>query len=264
MMLVRVSLLLALVCLFPVTASAKSLCDKGDELSAIRGNGLCLAIKTFNADFKRDFQPTLVVMLHGDLAKGGKALYHIQRMREVARDDRYVAVAIIRPGYIGDRNRKSDGSNHGRRDSYTKRYNLAVGEIIQKLKKLHNAGRVIVVGHSGGAAMTAVIVTMFPDVADKAILVSCPCNIPRWTKVRRWRSWKRSMSPISFVDKVPSGTEVVAITGKKDRNTFPGLATEYVSRLKKRDINARLIIVDNAAHDLDDMLWYPTSKEIWE
>ena len=255
---------IVLFSILPFSASAKSLCDDGDELSAVRGNGLCLAIRTFNADFKRDFQPTLVVMLHGDLPKGGAALYHIERMREVARDEKIVSVAIIRSGYTGYKRRKSEGSNHGRRDSYTKRNNQAAGEVIQKLKKLHNACRIIVIGHSGGAAMAAVIITMFPELVDKAILVSCPCNIALWTKARRWRPWKRSLSPFSFVAKVPLSTEVVAITGKKDRNTFPKLAAQYVSSLKKRNIKAKLIIVENAAHDFADTLWYPTSKEIWE
>jgi predicted secreted Zn-dependent protease/pimeloyl-ACP methyl ester carboxylesterase len=247
----------------PAVTAKKALCDMGNELAAVAGNGLCLAIRTFNADPKRDFQPTLVVMLHGDISKGGPADYHIRRMRELAQDEKIVSVAMIRPGYNDQKGRKSEGSNYGRKDSYTKDNNMAVGEAIQHLKNLHNAQRVILVGHAGGAAMAGVIIGMFPGLVDKAILVSCPCNIALWRKMRRGKPWKRSLSPSSYIKKIPLGTEVVAITGKHDRNTRPRLATEYVSSLKKRNIKAKLIIADRAAHRFDEILWYPTSEEIW-
>lgn len=260
---IRTIVLIILLSILPASTSAKSLCDTGDELTAVRGNGLCLVIETFNADPKRDFQPALVVMLHGDLPKGGPATYHISRMLWLAKENEMiVSVAMIRPGFYYNKGRKSEGSNYGRRDSYTKRNNMAVGEAIKKLKALHNAQRVVLVGHSGGAAMAGVIIGMFPGLVDKAILVSCPCNITRWIKMRKWRPWKRSLSPSSFVGKIPLSTEVVAITGKKDRNTFPGLASKYVASLKKRNIKAKLLIVDYAEHDFDGVLWYRTSEEI--
>lgn len=259
--LIHATLLVALLSLFPVTVSAKSLCDKGDQFSAISGDGLCLVITTYNADLKRDYQPTLVVMLHGDISSGGPANYHVPHMLEIAQNDRIVAVAIVRPGYSGGKGRKSDGSNYGRRDSYTKRNNTAVGEAITKLKKLHNANRVVLIGHSGGAAMAGVIIGMFPGLVDKAILVSCPCNISQWRKMRGRKAWKRSLSPSSFVGKIPQSTEVVVIVGKKDKNTRPRLSIDYVASLKKKKIKAKLSILELGGHNFNAVLPQAT---IWE
>ncbi|GBF27253.1 hypothetical protein MnTg02_02300 [bacterium MnTg02] len=259
--LIHATLLVALLAIFPVSASAKSLCDRGDQFSAIRGGGLCLATKTFNAVPNRKFQPTLVVMLHGDISKGGPANYHTPLMLEIAQNDKIVSVAIIRPGYSDKNGRKSVGSNYGRSDNYTKRNNAAIGEAISKLKKLHNAKRVVLIGHSGGAAMTGVIIGMFPGLVDKAILVSCPCNIARWRKMKRRRPWRRSLSPSSFVGKISLSTEVVVIVGKKDRNTPPRLSIDYVASLKKRKIKAKLLILEFGEHRFKRAL---SRAVVWE
>ncbi len=84
---IRTIILTILLSIVPASASVKSLCDTGNELTAVRGNGLCLVIETFNADPKRDFKPTLVVMLHGDLSKGGPATYHISIMLWLAKEN---------------------------------------------------------------------------------------------------------------------------------------------------------------------------------
>jgi dipeptidyl aminopeptidase/acylaminoacyl peptidase len=47
---------------------------------------------------------------------------------------------------------------------------------------------------------------------------------------------------------VPKTTEVVAITGSEDDNTFPALAQDYVARLEARGLPARFVPVEGAGH----------------
>ncbi|MDA7948477.1 MAG: alpha/beta hydrolase [Hyphomicrobiaceae bacterium] len=239
-----------------VIAAASPSCDGEIQHTAVKGGELCLAITTFNADPNRTYQPTLVVMLHGDLSKGGPATYHVPHMQGLSQNERIVSVAMVRPGYTDGKGGKSEGSNHRRRDSYTKPNITATGEAIANLKKRHNAKRVVLIGHSGGAAMAGVIIGMFPDLVDKAILVSCPCNIRRWRK-----RWKRSLSPSSFVNKVPATTEVIVVVGKKDRITSRKLSADYAASLKKRNINVKLSVVESAGHNFDRSL---AQAALWE
>jgi dipeptidyl aminopeptidase/acylaminoacyl peptidase len=83
---------------------------------------------------------------------------------------------------------------------------------------------------------------------DAAVLVSCPCDIARWLRNHRRPPWPRRLSPDFFVARVPKTTEVVAITGTLDDNTFPALAEDYVERLARRGIPARFVAVAGAGH----------------
>ena len=40
----------------------------------------------------------------------------------------------------------------------------------------------ILAGHSGGSAITASLIALYPHLVDHAVIVSCPCNINAWRK----------------------------------------------------------------------------------
>jgi pimeloyl-ACP methyl ester carboxylesterase len=159
-----------------------------------------------------------------------------------------VAVALLRPGYVDDTGRKSEGSTFDRSDNYTAANVTAIAGAIDALKKSYRARRVIYVGHSGGAAIGGVLIGRRPGLVDAAVLVSCPCDIPRWLAARGHPPWTRSLSPDFFVSRVPTTTEVVAITGTADDNTFPALAEDYAARLAARGVPARFVPVRGAGH----------------
>jgi pimeloyl-ACP methyl ester carboxylesterase len=212
----------------------------------VYGGGLCLAAETFGAR-SAGAAPVLIVVVHGDISDGGAATYHAGFARTLSRAG-IVVVALIRPGYWDAAGRTSQGDAHGRKDNYTARNIAAIGGAIDVLKKHYRARRVVYVGHSGGAAIGGVLIARQRGLVDAAVLVSCPCDIPRWLKARGYAPWTRSESPAFHAYRVPVTTEVVAITGAADDNTAPGLAEDYVASLKKRGVRARFEAVEGAGH----------------
>jgi pimeloyl-ACP methyl ester carboxylesterase len=215
------------------------------------GGGVCLAAQTFGAE-QAGASPVLVVVVHGDISDGGAATYHAELAKALARPG-VVAVALLRPGYTDARGRSSEGSTLGREDNYTAANIAAIAGAVDALRKHYPARRVIYVGHSGGAAIGGVLIGRRPGLIDTAVLVSCPCDIARWLRQHRRPPWTRSLSPDFFIPRVPKTTEVVAITGANDENTFPALAEDYVARLARRGVDARFVAVAGAGHGFSGM-----------
>lgn len=239
-------ILAAIACFFAATAAFAACPPDSAIADYVYGGGLCLAAETFGAE-SAGASPILIVVLHGDISDGGAATYHARFARTLARPG-VVVVALIRPGYWDAAGRTSQGNNYDRKDNYTAENIGAIGAAIDALKKHYRARRVIYVGHSGGAAIGGVLIGMRRGLVDAAVLVSCPCDIPRWLKAHRYPPWTRSLSPDSYVPRVPPTTEVVAITGAADENTAPKLAQDYVVTLRKRGVRARFEAVDGVGH----------------
>ena len=55
--------------------------------------------------------------------------------------------------------------------------------VIKKLKKKYQLEHTLIVGHSGGAAITGILSGRFPKLIDEAILISCPCVVPHGEKI---------------------------------------------------------------------------------
>jgi dipeptidyl aminopeptidase/acylaminoacyl peptidase len=217
----------------------------------VLGGGLCQAITTFGADTAGD-KPLLIVVVHGDISDGGAATYHIDFARTLARPGA-VVVALTRPGYTDDRGRTSEGHTYGRQDNYTADSIAAVRGAITALKTHYHPRRVIYVGHSGGAAIGGVLIGKSRRLIDAAVLVSCPCDIPRWLRERRQPVWSRSESPSRYAARISPTTRVIVIGGEKDTNTFPAQASSYVGSLQRRGIDARFVPVAGAGHGLSSL-----------
>jgi len=188
--------------------------------------------------------------LHGDVSSGGPASYHFpfaQKLAETPDAQDLVVVAMVRPGYPDGAGNTSTGDAFDRGDHYTPENIDAVADAIRHLKEHYQANRLVLVGHSGGAATSGVILGRHPGLATAAVLVACPCNIPTW-RFRR-SPWSRSESPHDWVKKVPTTSRIIAITGTDDTNTKSGLAEEYVELLRKRGVDARFIAVPGAGHN---------------
>lgn len=212
------------------------------------GGRQCHAVATFGAETAGP-SPVLVIGVHGDISDGGLATYHIAFAKTLARAG-LVAVALNRPGYTNDAGRVSDGSTLGREDNYTVATVNALAGAIAALKAHYRPRRVVYVGHSGGAAIGGVLIGTSRGLVDAAVLVSCPCDIPRWLRERGRPPWKNSESPSAHAGRVPRTTRVVTITGSADRNTFPALAEDYAKSLARRGVDARFVLVDGAGHGM--------------
>ncbi len=227
--------------------SEQKACEEPDNRARVTGGGECLVIWTY--DKSQNLQhPTLVVFLHGDKSRGGPVSWELRFTRNFA-DPGTVSVALIRPGYPDAFGNRSTGDNYGRRDSYTPHNIDAVAEAIGKLKDHHSATKLVLVGYSGGAAYTGVIIGRHPGLVDAALLIACPCNIHQWRTQRGRRPWKRSRSPHSYARRVPLTTRVIAITGDNDTRTRPSLARKYVETLRKRGVQAEFRLAPRETHN---------------
>lgn len=193
----------------------------------------------------------LVVVLHGDVSKGGPADYHYRLAEMLARQNAGVSVfAMLRPGYFDSQGLVSKGSHNNRRDHYTKGNNALVARTISALAERTRPGKIIAIGHSGGAAQLGVILGSAPGLVDRAILVSCPCNITEWRAMRGKSAWRKSQSPSRFVNQIAPATRIFALVGTNDKNTFPKLSQDYVAKAQARGLHAVYLPVNGAGHGI--------------
>src|SRR4029434_3722448 len=179
----------------------------GTETSETKVTGVsqCLLMRRYGTA-----QPTaMIVWLHGDVSSGGPANYHFSLAQKAAEDfasDKVMSVALVRPGYPDGSGESSSVSflHSGRSDHYTRENIAEVGAAIEALRSKYTPNFVIIVGHSGGAATAAVLLGMKPQLADAAVLVSCPCELVSWRN--GGRPWVRSENPYRWAEKVSVST----------------------------------------------------------
>lgn len=228
------------------TGAAAEICNAPDNVAIVSGAVHCLAIKTYMPDADTR---TLVIVLHGDLSSGGPADYIFPIARRAA-EFGAVGVAMMRPGYIGD-GRQSSGvatRNQNRPDMYRGDEIDSMATAVAALKTHHAATRVMVVGHSGGAAIAGVMVGRSAPLVDAVVLVSCPCDVVRWRAERRRKPFENAESPIRYLSSVPKTATIFALTGDGDRNTFPRLGRDYVAAAKALGLSATFVEVPDAGH----------------
>ncbi len=235
-------------------AAAAETCPNPDNETFVQGKDHCLAITTF-----RPSTPTgsLVVFLHGDFSRGGPV-----RSTRIARAFAglgAVGVAMMRPGYTGDGRTSTgvaarDQRPHERR---TAEKIDSVGAAISRLKAHYRAKRLVLVGHSGGALISGVLLGMRPNLADAALLISCPCDYHGWRSSRGRSHVATAQSPLDWLERVRPGVRIVAITGSADTNTLPANAEKYIAAAEAKGLNAEFIVVPNAGHGLRRQSFWP-------
>lgn len=238
------ALLLALVS----THVHASPCDTDDHSIRVTGQNECLIMRKYGSDAPK----TMLVWLHGDVSSGGPANYHFRDAEKAAQAFKAfstLSVALVRPGYPDGTWRSSTvAEGHGgRRDHYTKVNIAEIASAIDKLKSHYQPEKTILIGHSGGASIAAVVIGWFPQLAQAAVLVSCPCDLAAWRAGRQ--AWSASEDPAKWVDAIQPTTEVVALTGDGDTNTPPALAERYVERLGQRGVHASFHLIRNTPHN---------------
>jgi predicted esterase len=202
-------------------------------------------------------RPVLVVVLHGD-APFAKPSYQYLFARRAAASGDVVAAAILRPGYTdptGDKSSGERGLTTG--DNYTPdRIEMIVGAI-RDLQHRHHARAVILVGHSGGAAISADILGLYPNLAQAALLVSCPCDLPAWRAHMKavqhagiWDRPVRSLSPVDLAARVAPGTRIRMIVGSADDVAPPPLTKAYATALARRGVEAQVSELAGKDHEI--------------
>ena len=221
------------------------------------GSGGCLALVPTSGSATSEQTPVrvLVVMIHGD-GTGSLEQRHIDSWLRVGRTiqaaDRQ-AILLIRPGYRTPAGNSSGWANP-RDDDYTGGNMTRVAGALTALRQTLKPKHVVLVGHSGGAATAALVLGRHPGVADAALLLGCPCDVPPWRSHRNAqrggtdRPWTNSLNPLAFVAGIPSGTPVIAATGADDDNTLPHFARRWTEQAAARGVRATYEDVPGHGH----------------
>lgn len=222
-------------------------CAAPDHLTRVSGGDECLIVKTYRGAPAGD-AGTLFVLLHGNHTSGSPAVSQYPVAEEIAAKAApgAVAVALLRPGYNDDQGNYSSGWDGRRADNFGTDIIDKVADAIVRLKAFHGARRLVLVGHSGGAAMTGVMLGRQPGLADAGVLVACPCDVRAWRQGRSM-PWG-SASAIDYVDVTPRQTRIAVIVGDRDTVTPPGLSVAYSEALQPRGIAARLLLLPGIDH----------------
>ena len=223
-------------------------CEGEDFETKVSGVSQCLMMRRSGVTDPE----VMLIWLHGDVSSGGAANYHFQIAEKAAKEfssSRTLSVALVRPGYPdGDGHSSTvDAAQSGRSDHYTKENVTEVASAIERLRKRFGPRKLVVIGHSGGAATAAVILGLQPALADGAVLVSCPCDLASWRAGRK--AWERSEDPIKWAAQVSAGARVVALTGGRDDNTSPELARSYVEALQVKNVDAVFRLLPYETHN---------------
>ncbi|MCB2406467.1 alpha/beta hydrolase family protein [Hymenobacter lucidus] len=208
---------------------------------------------------KRTARPTLVVVLHGDAPfRPPEHQYTLARQLATAYPN-VVAVGLLRPGYTDARGKQSAGKRgEATGDNYTPADVDAVAAALRELRQRYHPGRVVVAGHSGGAALTANVLARYPDRIDAALLAACPCDVPRWRQHMYqledgkaiWQRPVRSLSPQALVGTVDVTVPITLVVGTADSVAPPRFSYVYWQALQQRRSPAKLVQLPKEGHEI--------------
>ena len=123
-----------------------------------------------------------------------------------------IAVGVLRPGYEDDCGHLSQGDKGQMMgDNYTAEVVESLAAMVEKMQRNFSPSRTVMIGHSGGAALTALLASRRPELLDQAILVACPCNLKDWrksmtalTENSQWKEPMEGLSPLAEVSQLKS------------------------------------------------------------
>ena len=213
-------------------------------------------------------RPALVVVLHGDLFNPTPSYQYAfaqaltQGFDAPAMPDRVrarlgahphaadvVAAGLLRPGYTDNAGDRSGGDRgDARGDNYTAEVTGDVARAVRVLKERFMARRVVLVGHSGGATIVALVLGQYPDLADAALLVACGCGATR------------SLQPLDLASAIRRDVTVRLVVGQEDEVTTPDVSRRYAEVLRKRGVDAQVTALSGLGHNI--MFTQPVFAEL--
>lgn len=206
----------------------------------------------------RPAHPVVVVVLHGDSPFRAPSYQYLFARQLAAAYPQVVAVGLLRPGYTDPRGQRSAGiRGQTTGDNYTPAVVGAVAAALAELRQRYHARRVVVVGHSGGAAIAADVLARYPAAAEAALLVACPCDVPRWRQHMQrqqggawWLAPVSSLSPLALVGGVASTTPITLVVGTADSVAPPRFSRAYWQALQRQHHAARLVQLAGEEHNI--------------
>src|SRR5258706_7089809 len=158
------AILIAGSLLLGVCAQAQTCADNhpSDNLTRAGANGYCMAIQTFTPKLAGSNAP-LIVLIHGDCQGTMLDRAYPALAQRLAQRFAVPVVYMLRPGYRSDFG-VSDGYASLVDDDYTKANVDYMSYAIASLRKFYGDKKVVIVGHSGGAAMGALLNSRYPSL----------------------------------------------------------------------------------------------------
>lgn len=219
-----------------------------DFTSRVQGGPICFLIETVRPGSTPP--RTLMVFVHGDPQfsdpkvspySNGMGFLRLAsgdwRERPMRHFGPIVAVGIWRPGVsdgLGNRSSGHWARNYG--DNRSLRIAGWVAEAIRRLRDHHGVQQVVVVGHSGGAQLTAGIISEHHGLVQLAVLHGCICNTSLGGSSAGIQNLE--FNPIGIAHRVDKATKVVAITGGHDKVTPPAQGRQYAAILRGHGVDA--------------------------
>lgn len=241
-------------------------------------------LKTRLYDSGAEAMPILVVVVHGDVPNPRLDYhYYFARMAAEGRagfdaipgardafpalgayfdmsdwSGGLAAAGLLRPGYSDVDGDRSDGEmGAALADNYTPEVVDAVAAATFALRTDTGAAKVVLIGHSGGAAIAADVLARHPEAADAALLIACGCDPAGWRAAARegafrdmdWSHPYRSLSPLDAAADVPADAIVRMLVGAADDVVGVEPTEAYAGLLSERGVDASVTIVPGAGHD---------------
>jgi len=202
--------------------------------------------------------PTLVIVLHGDAPFVKPSYQYTLASRAAAAIPDTVVAALLRPGYTDPDNDTSDGiRGHTTGDNYTPEVLDQLAAAIKTLTTEIQPSHVVLVGHSGGATLSADLIARYPHLAQGALLVSCPCDVPAfrhhmfWTHPNPfWFYPLTSISPLDGVKDIDPKTKIRMIVGSNDPIALPTYTTSYADAVRARHIDVETVFLPAKEHEI--------------
>ena len=203
--------------------------------------------------------PELVLVLHGDAPFNNPSYQYLIAKRIANENKNVVAVGILRPGYEDNEGNRSQGERgEATGDNYTMAVLESINNLTAELKNKYNPSKITLVGHSGGAAISANLISQYPGEYSNALLISCTCNLHQWRRHMKkiqpetpiWDKEVSSLSPIEEVKKIDGSTKITIVHGDKDRFIPINIVAGYVDVLEKNNKKVNFIILENQGHEI--------------
>jgi pimeloyl-ACP methyl ester carboxylesterase len=227
------------------------------EPSWVRGGAYRLKTSVFRGA-QIGAEPIMVVVLHGDAPFNRPDYQNTFAAQVAATHGDVLAVGLLRPGYTDPQGNTSDGERGlATGDNWNATNTDAIADAIGELKRRSHARKVVVAGHSGGAAIAANILGRHPEVIDAALLVSCPCEVEKWrqhmfqlTGQSVFQVRIDTLSPIEQLTGMSDQAQVTMMVGSQDTVAPPDLSERYQAVAATLGKKVRLVQLEGKGHEI--------------
>ncbi|HEY6307763.1 MAG TPA: alpha/beta fold hydrolase [Candidatus Angelobacter sp.] len=252
------------VCKSPVPGRAEQTTTNSPAAASNSGRTLWLSAAGFRLktkiykSSKLSDRPALILVLHGDSPFAPPSYQYVFAREAAGQMDNVIVAALLRPGYAdgtGDQSSGVRGATTG--DNYTPAVVDAVAQVLDQLKTRYKPAATILVGHSGGAAITGNLLGRWPAAANGALMISCPCDLTAWRKYMDkkrpnpiWRDPVDSLSPVDLAGKISHDAHIRLLVGSQDDVAPPEFTQEFATAARPTGADIKVILAPGLPHDI--------------